>query len=349
MENLDDMGEDFSGQMTSLFHQWLTPLVDLTMSPSQRVYWPFLILSLAFAALYSLKTLKDLTFKELLHVTFSRRGLFHKSSLLDFKLLLFNSTLKVFFFPLFMLSLFTVTTSVLHWSHRLFPGFNPLQASPLTKSVCATLIAFLISDFLRFLFHFLMHEISFLRNIHRTHHTAQVLTPFTLFRVHPLESVIGSTRNILTQGLFVGIYIFLFGGKMNAWDILGVNAFGFLFNAFGANLRHMPIPLSFGIFEYLFISPRMHQVHHSTKGAHQNKNHGVALSIWDLLFGTFYRPTEEDLKEMRFGITSHNHPYFEREATTLGAALIQPLNISKLIQKIKGESHEKAITRPFRA
>lgn len=345
------MGGQLLSQISEIFKQWITPLVDLTTDPSQRVYWPVLILTLLFAALYSRILNKEMKLGAQLKVIFSRQGIFHKSALLDFKLLAFNTALKVFIFPLFLFTFFSVSTQIIQWGHQLFPGHTPFQFSALTKSILATAMAFLISDFLRFFVHFLMHEVPALRNIHRTHHTAQVLTPFTLFRVHPLESLVGTARAILTQGLFIGLYIFLFGGKIAALDILGVNAFGFLFNAFGSNLRHMPIPISFGFMEYIFISPRMHQIHHSTKGIHQNKNHGVALSIWDLIFGTFYRPTYDDMRELQYGLVSHENPYFERESTQFFAALYQPITIKlpKLTITHKGVQNEKSITRSIRA
>ncbi len=327
----------------NFLEKWITPLVELTTDPSQRVYWPFLIFSIVIAAWVSGK---KLSLKEQFKVVFSSKGIFHKSSLLDLKLLSLNTALKVFIFPLFLFSVFGLSTELLQFAHKNFSGFTPFKLSPLSKSIAATVIAFLISDFLRFFFHFLMHNVAILRNIHRTHHTAKVLTPFTLFRVHPLEALIGTSRKLLTQALFISVYIFFFGGKIAAIDILGVNAFGFIFNAFGSNIRHMPVPISFGIFEYIFISPRMHQIHHSTFGAHQNKNHGVALSIWDMAFGTFYRPTQEDMVCIQYGITSRPSKYFDKEATQLSAAIFQPIKLSSLIDKnkYKGVRNEKGIT-----
>ena len=34
------------------------------------------------------------------------------------------------------------------------------------------------------------------------------------------------------------------------------------------------------------MSPAQHHIHHSVAEEHRNKNYGVALSIWDWLFGT---------------------------------------------------------------
>jgi sterol desaturase/sphingolipid hydroxylase (fatty acid hydroxylase superfamily) len=233
---------------------------------------------------------------------FSKKTLFHKSSFVDFKLLFLNNVLKVFLFPLFLFSGYSVSVGLHKSLSELFPGFEGFLISDFSRAVLATLLAFVLGDFLRFFQHYLMHRFKPLFKIHRTHHSATVLTPFTLFRTHPLESLLGSIRSILSLGLTLGLYSFLFQGKVSAIDILGVNAFGFLFNSMFANLRHSSVPLSFGPLEYLFISPRMHQIHHSLDSKHFNKNFGVALSIWDMMMGSFYRPSVGEAKQLKFGL-----------------------------------------------
>jgi sterol desaturase/sphingolipid hydroxylase (fatty acid hydroxylase superfamily) len=51
-------------------------------------------------------------------------------------------------------------------------------------------------------------------------------------------------------------------------------------------LQHSHFPISFGPLERFIVSPLMHQVHHSTKPEHWNKNYGSRLSIWDWCIGT---------------------------------------------------------------
>ncbi len=149
-----------------------------------------------------------------------------------------------------------------------------------------TLGAFVWDDFLRFFNHWMMHKVPFLWHFHKLHHSARVLTPVTLYRAHPLESVIALLRNSVSLGVALGFFIFIFGSSFNLWTLLGINGFGFIFNLLGANLRHSHIPLSFGWGERVLISPIQHQVHHSKDPRHYDKNFGVSLAIWDWVGGT---------------------------------------------------------------
>lgn len=292
--------------------------IDLGLTPSSRLYWPFLISSLIFALiLMKRKKLSEL---------FTRKGFFHPSSLLDIKLLILNMGLKTFIFPLFLFSSFSASVVILKTLRLLFPYFDGMEPSLFAKSLISTLFAFVINDFLRFLHHLLMHEVPFLRNLHRTHHSASVLTPLTLFRSHPLESLMAGGRNALSTGLFLAFYTFAFKGPVHVFDILGVNAFGFLFNAIGSNLRHSPMPMSFGPLEYIFISPRMHQIHHSADPIHFNKNYGVALSVWDRLWGTFHRPSKKEAHSLTYGLHLSPDPEQLKEAVSLKISLFKPFS-----------------------
>jgi len=280
----------------------------LTTDPSQRLYWPFLISSVFIIMLVGKKG----TFKQILH----------PSSLLDMKILSINLVLKVFLFPLFLFSSFSTSLVVFKAFRLIFPYYQGLDLAPLAQSVAATLVAFSVNDFFRFFQHFLMHKSKTLFTLHKTHHSATVLTPLTLFRAHPLESLLAGARNILSLSITIALFAFLFKGRVSAIDILGVNAFGMVFNAALSNLRHSPIPISFGPLEYFLISPRMHQIHHSNNPAHFNKNYGVALSIWDHLCGSFYRPSSLEAKQLSFGLHQKESQESIEEATTLKGALL---------------------------
>ena len=146
-----------------------------------------------------------------------------------------------------------------------------------------------------------MHRVDLLWSLHRVHHSATNLTPLTLFRVHPVESIFYFARGLIVFGLVSGIFVWLFGSKVNGLHVLGVDLFGFIFAAMASNLRHSPIWLSFGKLENFLISPAQHQLHHSMD--HGHPNYGTCLAIWDRIIGTqvkaqFHKPAED----LRFGL-----------------------------------------------
>ena len=160
--------------------------------------------------------------------------------------------------------------------------------------------SFLFDDFMRFVVHWCMHRVPFLWHFHSLHHTATTLTPFTVHRTHPLESFINSSRAMLSLGIVSGVFVWLFGHGLQVWDILGVNALGFVMTLAGSNLRHSHIPLHFGVAESLLISPAQHQLHHSVD--HEHPNLGSFLSCWDRLCGSWMAGREA--KDLRFGLST---------------------------------------------
>jgi sterol desaturase/sphingolipid hydroxylase (fatty acid hydroxylase superfamily) len=121
--------------------------------------------------------------------------------------------------------------------------------------------------------------------LHRVHHSATTLTPFTVFRVHPVESAIYFFRAFFVFSLVSGIFVWLFGRHLSIIDVLGVNALGFAANAAFANLRHSHIWVGFGRLEHFLVSPAQHQLHHSSQPG--RGNYGSVLSVWDRCLGTF--------------------------------------------------------------
>ncbi|MFP5520394.1 MAG: sterol desaturase family protein [Bdellovibrionia bacterium] len=258
--------------------------------PTSRLYHVNILSSLALIlglALYlqikNPKNLKILLKKWL----FDKRYWWNSSTKQDYFIYIFNGLLKsLLLVPLldisFEISRFTVRSLM-----SMTPGGDTLDLPTSSLYIgIFSLAVFVWDDFLRFIHHYLMHKIPLLWEFHKTHHNARVLTPITLFRAHPIESVIAVLRNSLSLGVASGIFVYTFGSTMTVWTILGVNGIGFIFNLVGANLRHSHIPLGFGIFENIIISPIQHQIHHSRKTEHYDKNFGVTLAIWDKLFGT---------------------------------------------------------------
>lgn len=274
--------------------------------PTSRLYHVNILSSLLlviFCAWLSAKqpTLK-LTLKKWL---LRRRYWWNSSTRQDYFIFIFNGILKAMLLvPLLECSFWI--------SHRTVLGLMTLAGHQDTLNLPATTIAvgifslgiFVWDDFLRFFHHWLMHKSNFLWKFHKTHHSARILTPISLYRNHPVESALAILRNSLSLGVASGIFVYVFGSPLSVWTILGVNGFGFVFNLAGANLRHSHIPMGFGFAENLIISPLQHQIHHSTRREHYDKNFGVTLAVWDLLWGTLVR--SKNVGPLRFGI---NEPF----------------------------------------
>ena len=265
--------------MNFLFETITEPLGFFT-DPSRRLYWVYLLISLiVFAAL---------VFYRSLWPEIKKQVALHKESLwVDVKLWLFNSLLRTLVTALSLVSLSILILGFVKFMYVLFPSWTPMKVSYIYVAGLLTVVSFLVFDFLRFFQHYLMHKIPFLWAFHQVHHSASYLTPITLYRMHPVENIVSAIRRLGGQTLVFGFFIFMFGSSVNAYDILGVNAISFVANLTLSNLRHSPLPISFGPLEWLFISPAQHQLHHSSTPKLTHSNLGVVLSVWDQVFNTF--------------------------------------------------------------
>jgi len=183
--------------------------------------------------------------------------------------------------------------------------------------VMYTISLFVVSDFTRYWLHRFLHTIPVLWEFHKIHHSAKVLTPITFYRVHPVENLLFGFRYSLSIGLVTGVFIYFFGAMIDIYSILGVNILVFIFSLFGSNLRHSHVPFSYPkILENIFISPKQHQIHHSTK--YFDKNFGGYLAIWDKMFGSL--KLSHEVKVLKFGLRKNQMKDYD----SILALLIRP-------------------------
>ena len=70
---------------------------------------------------------------------------------------------------------------------------------------------------------------------------------------------------------------------------------------FNVQFIHSHIPITYGRWvDRILVSPIIHQVHHGKDVPHRDKNFGNALSLFDWIFGTWYRPRKGEV--IRYGI-----------------------------------------------
>lgn len=164
-----------------------------------------------------------------------------------------------------------------------------------------TILYVLLLDFAIFITHLAQHKIPILWEFHKVHHSAEVLTPITLYRMHPVDLFFsGIVASALAGFGFAGFY-YLTGETPTAFEFMGLNIILFLFYLLGYNLRHSHIWLSYPAWlSHILISPAQHQIHHSTEYRHFDKNLGLIFAFWDRLFGTLYVP--QSYEKISYGI-----------------------------------------------
>jgi sterol desaturase/sphingolipid hydroxylase (fatty acid hydroxylase superfamily) len=201
-------------------------------------------------------------------------------------------------------------------------GANPApwDAGSIWVLVAATIAQILLTDFLLYYIHYLFHKVPTLWEFHKVHHSAEVMTPLTAYRVHPFEVVFNMNVTAIFTGALFGLSGYLTGGGRPEIAILGINVIQFGFYIVGFNLRHSHIPLGYGpVISKVLVSPWMHQVHHSRETRHLDRNMGFIFSFWDAMFGTLYIPKRNEAA-YELGLTTGEHVHFH----SLGALYFRP-------------------------
>ena len=230
----------------------------------------------------------------------------HRSSVLDLQLLIARRLLGLLGLIPRLGSAYLLATGMVRWLDRHIGVPSPPDLPPLILTILYTLALFVVWDLSRYVLHRLMHASEFLWQFHQVHHSAEVLTPLTFHRAHPVESVLYGLRGVVTTGLLAGLAFWLYRGQAVELTFLGVHSLGFVMNAATGNLRHSHIWLGFGRrWEHWLLSPAQHQLHHSVDEEHYGRNLGTWLACWDRMGGSLILTCEAQLK--RVGLDEPNH------------------------------------------
>ena len=285
-----------------ILYEYINIIYTNFFNPQKRVFIGYLISAVSISLIWLIFLKKKKTIEALKYI-FNKKIFLSKSSLADYTMFLINTIIMIFLSPILIsqLAIANIIFELLHLQSMIIPlevSVNLIWTLP----ILFTLTYFVFDDFTKYITHALMHKIPILWEIHKTHHSARTLTPITVFRTHPIEGVIFILRSSLTQGIIIAIFYFIYGDNINLVTIVGANIFSFWFHLFGSNLRHSHIRINYWPWlEKILISPAQHQIHHSTKKLHFDKNFGVTFAIWDFFFFFLYLSNKDE--QINFGIS----------------------------------------------
>jgi sterol desaturase/sphingolipid hydroxylase (fatty acid hydroxylase superfamily) len=142
-------------------------------------------------------------------------------------------------------------------------------------------IFFVVKDFIEWNIHRLLHNVPWLWEFHKLHHSIEELDWIGNFRFHWGEVIVYKSLSYLPL------------------VILGVNGYVILaiavVNTLMQDLNHANLPIDWGPFKYVLNSPRMHVWHHDVEQHGKGgQNFGIVLSVWDWLFGTVFWPEDRN-------------------------------------------------------
>ena len=251
-------------------------------------------LTFAFGALVSFfiqvkRGLIELNAKELFRHSFPVEKIISKSSRMDVVFYILSKFMEHLSGPFYFVIQIYLATLLSGALNSIF-GLHLIFNVDYFGAIAFAIILFLFADFANFLSHYLQHFVPVLWELHKVHHSATFMTPLTTKRMHPLGN---EFYNIVAAA-----FVILPMSVMRSISGLDFVQMGLLLssaNMFGTiivldALRHSPFQINFGPLDRIFLSPMMHQIHHSYLKEHWDRNFGNKLSIWDGLFGTAVYP-----------------------------------------------------------
>jgi sterol desaturase/sphingolipid hydroxylase (fatty acid hydroxylase superfamily) len=292
--------------------------------PDSLLFWPYFLVFLFWAALAFRVNYQGRGVANFFRFVFPRSVYLHRSSATDVQIFLMNRFLLL---PSRLLKAFAAP-ALAAWVLGLNPG-DPLKAFPLDPytSLLYWAVWLVGAELGYYLAHRAFHQIPLLWEFHKVHHSAEVLTPLTLFRKHPVFEMGSALGIAIVRGILLVEMVLLTGGEFHAAHLFAFNIYDMMFRAAGEHLRHSHIWWAWGPrTSYVFHSPAQHQIHHSADPRHINKNFGEILAVWDWLFGSLYVAGKQK-EELRFGLGYPDHGL-----TNVFAAYFVPFrNIGRMV------------------
>ncbi|MHC4713237.1 MAG: sterol desaturase family protein [Planctomycetota bacterium] len=156
-------------------------------------------------------------------------------------------------------------------------------------------LAFLLMDYTFYWWHRVTHEWPLLWRFHNVHHFDPDLDVSTSFRFHFAEIIISTVfraAQILVIGATPGMFL--------AYQAVFLAATMFHHGNLG-----MPVDLERSL-NLMFVTPRMHGIHHSVVRGETNSNYGSVFRWWDALHGTLVLGVAQ--RAIRIGVPGYMLP-----------------------------------------
>lgn len=287
--------------LTAFLQLLAKPIVQFT-SMGERLFWPFLV-GTVVSVIVALVLIKRMSLKTAFADAFNPKIYTHPSAINDYKYTYINAFLVLLILtPLANQLGGWVSESTEKWVTLV--GLQGIGgASNAWVMVLYSVLIVLMMDLGIYWGHRIQHAVPWLWEFHKMHHSAEVLTPITVYRMHPMDDVIGFVGAYGCSALVDGAMRGLFTGQVAPMSLMGMNIVMFLFYLCAFHLRHSHVWLDYGPFwSRIFNSPAQHQIHHSIAPRHWNKNFSLVFSVWDEVFGTNYIPKREE--KLAFGLTN---------------------------------------------
>ena len=150
----------------------------------------------------------------------------------------------------------------------------------------------LIAEFGRYWIHFAAHKVPLLWRLHAVHHSPNRLYFLNAGRFHPIEKILFQLPEVVP--------FILLGANIETISLY------FVFNSVHGLFQHSNIKVRLGPLNYIFSMTELHRWHHSKRIEESDRNFGNNLIVWDIVFGSFYKPKDQEVGDI--GLINSEYP-----------------------------------------
>ena len=150
-----------------------------------------------------------------------------------------------------------------------------------------------LTDLAYWVVHWLGHVVRLFWAVHVVHHSSEKYNITVGFRSSVFEP--------LYRGFFFLPLAFI---GFRAVDVM----LAFAIQQLYGSLVHTELIGRIPIWDWVFVSPSHHKVHHASNPKYLDKNMGMIFIVWDKLFGT-YTAEDPNYSKVKFGLTKNLETY----------------------------------------
>jgi sterol desaturase/sphingolipid hydroxylase (fatty acid hydroxylase superfamily) len=144
-------------------------------------------------------------------------------------------------------------------------------------------LALVVAELPKYWHHRLEHETDLLWRYHSPHHSVPRLYFLNAARFHPIDIAIDNGLGLMTL-VVLGCPV-----EVIALFTLLAGVHGYF--------QHANLKIRIGPLNYFFSMAELHRWHHSRDLSEANHNYGQNVIVWDLVFGSFFLPSDREPPE----------------------------------------------------
>jgi len=174
-------------------------------------------------------------------------------------------------------------------------GLTQMVAMPSWARFAA---GFLLMDLTFYWWHRANHEVPILWRFHNVHHIDPDLDVTTSYRFHAVEVLYSTLFRVLQIGI-IGVSPLTYAVYETVFSCG---------TAFHHSNWRLPVQVERAV-NFVFVTPRMHGIHHSAVNDETDSNYSVVFRWWDRLHGTLrlgVRQKDVDIGVPAYGLVSDN-------------------------------------------